>query len=151
MAEREVCATVHPCDKCPTWGQIGPLQPTFQGLGVLAGETFGILHSSGLRCSSMVHLGLPLDALSQGTGEALTLGVGDRPLPQTDPRLFIYVNCFYTPRCKSAGAAVTSRIREESKWESPLVSSLLALPSAGAPWSRCWRTRSIMQAHQERS
>lgn len=122
------CATVRPCDKCLTWGQISPLQPTSQGLGVLAGETFRILHASGLRCSFMVHLGLLLDALSHGTGEALTLGVGGRPLPQTDPRLFVYVNSFYTPPRKSAGAAVTSRTGKESKSESPLVSSVLALP-----------------------
>lgn len=108
-----------PHHKCITWGQTGPLQPAFQGLGILAGETFRILHASGLRCSSMVHLGLLLDALSYGTGEALTLGVGGRPLPQTDLCLFIYVNRFYTPRRKSAGAAVTSWTGEEFKSEKP--------------------------------
>lgn len=44
-----------------------PLQSAFQRPGVLAGETFRVLHASGLSCGPMVHLGLLLAALSHGS------------------------------------------------------------------------------------
>lgn len=92
--------------------EVLPTTP-LQGPGALAGETFRIPHSSGLSYGSMVYLGLLLAALSHGSGGA---GIGREASPyhKLYPRLFIYVNCFYTTWHKSAGATLTLGTGERS-------------------------------------